>query len=74
MALTGLRNISDDYYPARKAHANLAQVEDRILAGLSNWNPDLVECDGSCPQAVVLEHKLADDYLAQATASELTEG
>ena len=61
-------------HKARKAHANLADVEDRLLAGLRKANPDLVESDGSCPQCVSLEHELADEYHAQAAASKLTEG
>ena len=61
-------------YPDRKAHANLAQVEDQLLSGLSQSNPDLVEADGSCPQCVSLEHQLADEYQAQEVASKLTEG
>jgi hypothetical protein len=32
-----------------------------------------VEEDGSCPQCVTLEHELADEYQAQATASEMTQ-
>ena len=63
-----------DAHPDRKAHANLAQVEGQILAGLRHENPALVEEDGSCPQCVALEHALADEYQAQATASELTGG
>ena len=61
-------------YPDRKAHASLAQVEGRLLAGMSRSHPELVEDDGSCPQCVSLEHELADEYQAQAAASKLTQG
>ena len=73
MVEDGSSNKSDANYPDRKAHASLAQVENQLLAGIRNSIPSLVEEDGSCPQCVTLEHELADEYQAQATASEMTQ-
>ncbi len=73
MAQKGPHHLRDRDYPDRKAHASLADVEGRLLAGLRKANPALVDPDGSCPQCVALEHALADEYLAQALASELTD-
>ena len=65
--------MSNQRHPDRKAHANLADVEGRLLEAMRRANPHLVESDGSCPQCVALEHLLADEYQAQRTASELTQ-
>lgn len=73
MAEGGTSNTNEANYPDRKAHANLAQVENQLLAGLSRSNPNLVEADGSCPQCVSLEHELADEYHGQEAAAKLTE-
>ncbi|NIP92162.1 MAG: hypothetical protein GWO24_01265 [Akkermansiaceae bacterium] len=72
MAQKDFSRTTEDGYPDRKAHANLADVENRLLAGLSRTNPNLVDADGNCSQCVALEHELADEYQAQSTASELT--
>lgn len=58
-------------WPARKAHANLASIEGNLLEGLRHANPGLDRSGDS--QYVALEHALADEYQAQATASELTD-
>jgi len=73
MAQKGPKGMNEGGYPDRKAHANLADVENRLLAGLSKSNPSLVDSDGTCPQCVSLEYELADEYQAQATASEMTD-
>lgn len=65
--------MGDPNYPDRKAHASLADVEGRLLAGMSRSHPGLVDPDGTCPQCVALEYLLADEYHAQATASEMTD-
>ena len=56
---------------ARKAHANLASIEGSLFEGLRHANPSLDGSDDS--QCVALEHALADEYQAQAAASELTD-
>lgn len=72
MARNGVPGTRDLSYPDRKAHANLADVEGRLLEGMRRARPELVAPDGSCLQCIALEHMLADEYQAQATASELT--
>ena len=71
MAKNSSVNGGNADWPARKAHANLARIEGSLLEGLRHANPALGDSDDS--QCVALEHALADEYQAQATASELTD-
>jgi hypothetical protein len=74
MTRKGSGNTRDFSYPDRKAHANLADIEGRLLEGMRKSYPGLIDPDGSCPQCVALEYLLADEYQAQSTASEMTNG